>query len=954
MKRFITLSALALVIVAGAFHWGCSKKSNPTEPPVAPIPYTVYEGSGVVGDQGGRVQVTDSASPIVGAFVEIPAGALTSNQTISIAKAPDGVYAPTDSSAIVVKLEPSGVIFNKPVIVGLPFKAAKADPADIQAYCLNADSMILSELAVDSVDVTNKTAITVVSHFSLYYSSNLLASNTRMYIEMLNIGGTIGAKLRATRFDATGYDKGFYYIPANIAFTVGYILENNYTANSIFQVKLKEHVPWGIDKEITSRRYYFTRYSSSTSGAQNIALYKYNNQTHSFLTPLIHDQSNREMWFSGKPLVTRFDGAIVDPSKKYYIEVEWCLSSDLLGNYLSRYTWLHVFNNSKDKMKPSEMTSFNKDANNNFVEDSYETSTTNSPPLAPSNPTPANNDTNKATSLTLSWSCSDLENDPLTYDVYFGTANPPTTKVSSNQSVNKLSRDWLSAGTAYYWYVKARDSRGNTSTGEVWKFTTGTAANSAPAAPYSPSPAANATGQQTSISLTWACSDPENDPLFYDVYFSTANPPTTLVSQNQRTTSLYRSGLLNSKDYYWKIVAKDDHNNNTPGPVWKFTTAASTTPNNPPASPSGPSPADGAANVATSITLSWSCSDPDGDALTYDVYFGKVSPPTILVSQNQTATTLARSGLDLTTGYYWRVVAKDNKGGVTNSPQWRFATTIGGTAPNAPVLASPANTATGVSIYPTLSWSDASGATSFTLQVSQTNTFTTFVYNQSGLTNLSQAVSGLDALTTYYWRVRGTNEYGTSPWSSVWSFTTGNVGQLIFYDDFNQAALNTDMWSITQQVGGATYIVENGNLKLLANNSGVHWITIKSIQQFTPPILIEYRISVPGSHNWLNSGIDSTGPNISSGNENHDSRTIRFRDTVLPDIFPNAVDSIYHTIQIDWVNDSLVIFKDLTTGLTKQIIDATGTCGSRAYFQAGDVYTKNNRMFIDYIKIYQY
>jgi len=40
--------------------------------------------------------------------------------------------------------------------------------------------------------------------------------------------------------------------------------------------------------------------------------------------------------------------------------------------------------------------------------------------------------------------------------------------------------------------------------------------------------------------------------------------------------------------------------------------------NQSPATPSSPSPSDWATNQPTSLTLRWTCSDPDGDPLTYD------------------------------------------------------------------------------------------------------------------------------------------------------------------------------------------------------------------------------------------------------------------------------------------------------------------------------------------------
>ncbi len=99
----------------------------------------------------------------------------------------------------------------------------------------------------------------------------------------------------------------------------------------------------------------------------------------------------------------------------------------------------------------------------------------------------------------------------------------------------------------------------------------------------------------------------------------------------------------------------------------------------------------------------------------------------------------------------------------------------GGTPPEppaAPVLSSPANGATSVAIPTTLSWSAATGAMSYGVQVATDAGFTSLVMNLTGLTSTSTTLTGLATSTTYYWRVNATNAGVTSAWSDVWSFTT--------------------------------------------------------------------------------------------------------------------------------------------------------------------------------------
>ena len=99
-------------------------------------------------------------------------------------------------------------------------------------------------------------------------------------------------------------------------------------------------------------------------------------------------------------------------------------------------------------------------------------------------------------------------------------------------------------------------------------------ANQPPAAPSYLSPSDSTTGVSTSLMLSWTCTDPEVDPLIYDVYVGKTTPPSTIVSTNQSATSLLKKGLDTSSTYYWKVVAKDIHNNTTSGAIWKFTTGA--------------------------------------------------------------------------------------------------------------------------------------------------------------------------------------------------------------------------------------------------------------------------------------------------------------------------------------------------------------------------------------------
>jgi uncharacterized protein (TIGR02145 family) len=99
--------------------------------------------------------------------------------------------------------------------------------------------------------------------------------------------------------------------------------------------------------------------------------------------------------------------------------------------------------------------------------------------------------------------------------------------------------------------------------------------NRAPDVPDNPYPSDTAIGISTTVTLTWTCSDPDNDPLRYDIYFGNDNPPVAIVSSDQENSGFHIFDLSPNTKYYWKIIARDNYDNETSGPVWKFTTSES-------------------------------------------------------------------------------------------------------------------------------------------------------------------------------------------------------------------------------------------------------------------------------------------------------------------------------------------------------------------------------------------
>ena len=101
--------------------------------------------------------------------------------------------------------------------------------------------------------------------------------------------------------------------------------------------------------------------------------------------------------------------------------------------------------------------------------------------------------------------------------------------------------------------------------------------------------------------------------------------------------------------------------------------------------------------------------------------------------------------------------------------------TVEAGSPGDMTLLDPADGSIDVNTGLTLSWSPATNAASYDIEVATDPAFTNIVDSASSISGTSYTISGLSISTTYYWRVVASNACGVSNLSDVWSFTTIDI-----------------------------------------------------------------------------------------------------------------------------------------------------------------------------------
>jgi phosphodiesterase/alkaline phosphatase D-like protein len=366
------------------------------------------------------------------------------------------------------------------------------------------------------------------------------------------------------------------------------------------------------------------------------------------------------------------------------------------------------------------------------------------------------------TGFTANWSASATATG---YRIDISVSNTFSTFVAGYNDLNvnnvtSFAVTGLSSNTTYYYRVRAYNAGGNSANSNTISETTLIDPPQAPVALVATS------GSQTGFTANWNSSATATG---YRLDISTSNTFSTfLPGYNNLDVSNVQTypvtGLTANTTYYYRVRA---YNSTGPSVSSNVITAPTL-----PVPPSPPVADIASTYTQTSFAANWA-SSATATGYRLDVSTS-ITFSTFITGYNDlnvgNVTSYSVIGLTANTTYYYRVRAY-NSGGTSLSSNVITAVTLMNPPPS-PVATSPSSV-TQTSMI--VNWSAASTATGYRLDVSTTNTFSSFVtgYNNLDVSNVtSYSLSGLTQNTTYYYRVRAYNNGGNGDYSNIISQAT--------------------------------------------------------------------------------------------------------------------------------------------------------------------------------------
>ncbi|MEI6090835.1 MAG: T9SS type A sorting domain-containing protein [bacterium] len=338
------------------------------------------------------------------------------------------------------------------------------------------------------------------------------------------------------------------------------------------------------------------------------------------------------------------------------------------------------------------------------------------------------------------------EDENFTKIVYSQDNHPDTT----------ITSDKLIGLKTYYWRVKAFTPTNTSGWSEVWIFRT---VMGPPRLIY---PKDNSMDKLLTEQFKWRKSA-EAQTYFIQVATDTAFSSIFYEGTAGVDTFKVIDNMLPETDYYWHVSSVNTEGTSEYSERWTFRTSFKPV--------QLQAPANEKVNVPLDTKYTWL--EHNGGSQ-YQIQISKtIDFKTPIVDEKvNNLLEFQTDKLEYYKDYFWRVrLVVGTRVGLW-SEVWKFKTGI-----QSAELLNPPDKSIDQPTTIKFKWYEVVGAKFYQLQISKNDNFTDLVYSMDSLSKAEQYVEDLEPEILYYWRVRAWNmeSYGTSQWSQVWTFTTGQV-----------------------------------------------------------------------------------------------------------------------------------------------------------------------------------
>lgn len=372
------------------------------------------------------------------------------------------------------------------------------------------------------------------------------------------------------------------------------------------------------------------------------------------------------------------------------------------------------------------------------------------PPAAPSGLTAT---TISSSQINLAWTDNSTDEDNFIVARSTTSGGPYTDIATLGANITSHSDTGLTAGTTYFYVVRASNAGGSSANSAQASATT------SQTIPNAPSGLTATAVSQTQINLSWTDNSSNESNFIIGRSTTSGGPYTDIATLGANVTSFNNTGLAAGTTYFYVVRAS-----NAAGSSANSAQASATTL---PAAPAAPGGLTATAVSSSQINLAWTDNSANETSFIVARSTTLGGPYTDIATLGADVTSYSNTGLAANTTYYYVVRASNSGGNSANSNE--ASATTPETLPTAPGGMS-ATAVSGSQIN--LAWTDNSfNETSFIVARGTTTggPYTDIATLGANVTSYSDMT--VVAGTTYFYVVRASNSAGSSPNSNEASAT---------------------------------------------------------------------------------------------------------------------------------------------------------------------------------------